>query len=153
VGIDIYTKKKQLQQLDSSIETVFRRALPEFKGSARSTQYYSILKARMEELNESVALFGADARHHTAVELLRGINEAIPADLDVTLNLLTLDRQRVRISGRADAFNTVDTVKSRLEASDAFDKVAIAGAKAATDGKGVQFSLDLNRSSLSGEGS
>jgi len=153
VGMDIYAKKQQLKQLDQAMDTVFRRALPEFKGSARPTQYPSILKARIEELNTSVALFGADARHHMAVELLRGINEAVPPSLDVTVNLLTLDRQRVRISGRADAFNTVDTVKNQLEASDAFVNVAIAGAKAAADGKGVQFSLDLNRSSVSGEGS
>ena len=51
------------------------------------------------------------------------------------------------------AFNTVDNVKNRLEGSAAFSKVAIAGAKAAADGKGVQFSLDLSHSSGSGEAS
>ena len=152
IGIDIYAKKQRLNQLDRSIEMVFRRALPEFKGSARKEQYSSILKARIKELSESVALFGSEANHHTAVELLRGISQAVPPSLNVTVNLLTIDRQRVRISGRADAFNTVDTVKNRLEASAAFDEVAIAGAKAAADGKGVQFSLDLSRSSASGEG-
>ena len=153
VGIDIYSKKRQLKQLDKSIETVFQRSLPEFKGSAGSAQYASILRSRIEDLNESVALFGSKAKDHTAVELLRGISQAVPASLSVTVNLITIDRERVRISGRADAFNTVDTVKNRLEESDAFVKVAIAGAKAAADGKGVQFSLDLQRILSSGEGS
>jgi general secretion pathway protein L len=152
VGVDIYVKKQRLKQLDKAIEKVFRRALPELKGSVRSPQYASILQAKIKELNESVAMFGPEAGHLPAVKLILDINQAVPPELNVNVTLLTIDRQRVRITGRADAFNTVDTVKNRLAASDAFATVSIAGAKAAADGKGVQFSLDLRRSSVSGEG-
>ena len=152
VGVDIYAKKQRLKQLDKAIEKVFRRTLPGFKGSVRSPQYASILQAKIKELNESVALFGSEAGHLPAVKLILDLNQAVSSELNVNVSLLTIDRQRVRITGRADAFNTVDTIKNRLAASDAFATVSIAGAKAAADGKGVQFSLDLRRSSVSGEG-
>jgi general secretion pathway protein L len=152
-GIDIYTKKQRLARIDQSVEEVFRRSIPQFKGSVRPEQYASIVKNKIDELNQSVALFGADARHHSSAELLRVISQAIPKDLDVTVSLLTVDNERVRLSGRADAFNTVDGVKNRLAALEGFDQVTITGAKAATDGKGVQFGLELLRRQLAGEGS
>jgi hypothetical protein len=42
-------------------------------------------------------------------------------------------------------------VKNRLTALDNFDGVTITGAKAAKDGKGVQFGLELDRHQLTGE--
>jgi general secretion pathway protein L len=152
VGVDIYTKKKTLDRLEQSIEEVFRRTVPDFKGSVRTSQYPSIIKTKINELSQSVTLFGAEAGHHSTVELLRVVSEAIPKDLDVTISLLTVDSQRVRLSGRADGFNTVDGVKNRLAALDNFAGVTITGAKAATDGKGVQFGLELLRQQLSEEG-
>jgi len=152
-GIDIYTKKQMLARIDHSVEEVFRRTIPQFKGSVRPEQYASIVRNKIEELNQSVALFGADARQNSSVELLRIISQAIPKDLDVTISLLTMDNERVRLSGRADEFNTVDGVKNRLVALEDFDQVTITGAKASTDGKGVQFGLELLRRQLTGEGS
>ena len=152
VGVDIYTKKKTLDRLEQSIEEVFRRTVPDFKGSVRTSQYPSIVKTKINELSQSVTLFGAEAGQYSTVELLRVVSEAIPKDLDVTISLLTVDSQRVRLSGRADGFNTVDGVKNRLTALDNFAGVTITGAKAATDGKGVQFGLELLRQQLSEEG-
>jgi general secretion pathway protein L len=152
-GIDIYTKKQKLERIDQSVEEVFRRTIPQFKGAVRPEQYASVVRSKIEELNQSVALFGAEARNNSSVELLRIISQAIPKDLDVTISLLTLDNERVRVSGRADGFNTVDGVKNRLATLEDFSQVTITGAKAATDGKGVQFGLELLRRQLAGEGS
>jgi type IV pilus assembly protein PilM len=153
VGVEVITQKRRLAQLDKTAEEVFRRTVPEFKGTLRSSQYSSIVKTKINDLSQSVALFGAEAKHYSTVELLRNISQAIPKDLDVTINLLIVDSERVRLSGRADGFNTVDAVKNRLAALDDFDRITITGAKAAADGKGVQFGLELLRQPLIGEGS
>jgi general secretion pathway protein L len=153
VAVNIYTKKQTLDRLELNIEEVFHRTVPEFQGSVRSSQYASIVKNKINQLNQSVSLFGTDIGHHSTVELLRIVSAAVPQDLDVTLNLLTVDSHRLRLSGRADGFNTVDGVKNRLMALDQFDRVTITGAKAAADGQGVQFGLELLRQQLSGESS
>jgi len=79
------------------------------------------------------------------VELLRTVSEAVPKNLDIMVTLLTMEGPQVRLSGKADAFNTVDNLKNVLEGSQHFAKVTITDAKAAADGKGVQFSMELQR--------
>lgn len=143
VGVDIYVKKQRLARAERNIETVFHRALPDFKGSLQPAQYGSILKARIDKLSQTVSLDGAEGEPHLAVDLLRAVSQAIPDTLEVTIVMLTLDGQRVRVNGKATTFNTVDSIKNRLSASDYFSTVTIMGAKAAKDGKGVQFGLEL----------
>jgi general secretion pathway protein L len=153
VAIDIYMQNQRYDQLNKAIETVFRRALPEFKGSIRQAQYASMIKGKINELGESTALFGAEATEAATVDMLREISLAIPDKFNVTISLLSLDRKRVRLSGKADGFNTVDSVKNQLIDSGNFAKVTITGAKATSDGKGVQFNLELIRQPYGGEGS
>lgn len=152
VGVDIYARSEHLSDLRQATETVFQRTFPELQGSVQPAQYASIFKARIQELDRAVSLFGTDSRQHLTIEVLRDISEAISPSLNVTLDMLSMDDERVRLSGKADSFNTVDAVKNRLQATGSFSRVAIAGAKAATDGKGVQFSLDLERKLSPGEG-
>ncbi|MBW1982374.1 MAG: pilus assembly protein PilM [Deltaproteobacteria bacterium] len=145
VGADIYAKNKQLQQLDRAIETVIKRELPELSGSLKPSQYVSVLKGKVDELKQTAALFGSSVEQYSTVEVLRAISEAIPPDLQVSLQMLSMDQKQVRLNGRADSFGTVDKVKNRLMESPEFSKVNISGAKAAKDGKGVDFSIELQR--------
>ena len=144
LGLDAYMKKRRLVSLDHNIETVFHRALPDVKGGLQPAQYGSTLKARVKELGQAAA-FLSESEQHSAVDLLRAVSAAVPKNLDVSVTLLTMDGPQVRLSGKADAFNTVDGLKNVLGESQYFAKVTITDAKAAADGKGVQFSMDLER--------
>jgi Tfp pilus assembly protein PilN len=73
------------------------------------------------------------------------VSAAVPKNLEVSVTLLTMEGPQVRLSGKADAFNTVDSLKNVLAESQQFTKVTITDAKAAADGKGVQFSMELER--------
>jgi type IV pilus assembly protein PilM len=144
VALDTYMKKRRLVSLQQNIETVFHRALPDVKGGLQPAQYGSTLKARVKELGQA-ATFLSQREQHSAVELLRTVSAAVPKNLDVSVTLLNMDGPQVRLSGKADAFNTVDSLKNALAESQQFSKVTITDAKAAADGKGVQFSLELER--------
>jgi general secretion pathway protein L len=137
-------KKRRLISLERNIETVFHRALPDVKGGLQPAQYGSSLKARVKELGQA-ATFLSGSEQHSAVEVLRAVSAAVPKNVDVSVTLLTMDGPQVRLSGKADAFNTVDSLKNALGESQYFAKVTITDAKAAADGKGVQFSLELER--------
>jgi type IV pilus assembly protein PilM len=144
LGLDTYMKKRRLISLERNIETVFHRALPDVKGGLQPAQYGSSLKARVKELGQA-ATFLSGSEQHSAVEVLRAVSAAVPKNVDVSVTLLTMDGPQVRLSGKADAFNTVDSLKNALGESQYFAKVTITDAKAAADGKGVQFSLELER--------
>jgi type IV pilus assembly protein PilM len=144
VGVDAYVKRGHAARLDKGIETVFHRALPDGKAGLQPAQYASTLKGRIKDLSQA-ATFISEAEQYPTVELLRTISEAVPKNLEIAVTLLTLEGPQVRLSGKSDAFNTVDNLKNVLEGSQHFAKVTITDAKAAADGKGVQFSMELQR--------
>jgi type IV pilus assembly protein PilM len=151
LGVDIYAKTTRLAQLNRRIEAVFHRALPEFQDTVQQAQYPSILHGRISQLSQSLSLLHGRGRFEPVVELLRRISQTIPPSLEITIEMLTVDEQHVRISGTAAAFNTVDAVQNRLADSGYFSSVTITGAKAASEGKEVQFTLEVLRPPLLGE--
>lgn len=144
VGVDTYAKKRWATRVGKDIETVFHRTLPDVKSGLQPAQYASTLKARIKDLSQ-VATFLAESEPYLAVEFLRTVSESVPRNLDISIALLTMEGAQVRLSGKADAFNTVDNLKNALGGSQHFAKVTITDAKAAADGKGVQFSMELQR--------
>jgi type IV pilus assembly protein PilM len=142
VGVDTYVKKGHAARLEKGIDTVFHRALPDVKGGLQPAQYASTLKGRIKDLGQA-ASFLSETEQYPTVEFLRTVSEAVPKNLDMTVTLLTMEGPQVRLSGKADAFNTVDNLKNLLGGSQHFAKVTITDAKAAADGKGVQFSMEL----------
>jgi type IV pilus assembly protein PilM len=144
LGVDTYVKRQHAARLEQGIETVFHRALPDAKGGLQAAQYASTLKGRIKDLSQAAA-FSSEGDQYPTVELLRVVSAAVPKNLDITVTLVTMEGPQVRLSGKADAFNTVDNLKIALEKSEHFAKVTITDAKAAADGKGVQFSMELQR--------
>ena len=144
VGVDTYGKRQHAARVEEGIETVFHRALPDAKGGGQPAQYASTLKGRIKDIGQAAA-FLSESDQYPTVELLRAVSEAVPKNVDITVALLTMEGPQVRLSGKADAFNTVDNLKNVLEGSQHFAKVTITDAKAAADGKGVQFSMELQR--------
>lgn len=143
-GVDTYVKRGHAARLEKGIERVFQRALPDAKGGLQPAQYASTLKGRIKDISQA-ATFISETEQYPTVELLRTVSEAVPKNLEITVTLLTMEGPQVRLSGKADAFNTVDNLKNLLGGSQHFAKVTITDAKAAADGKGVQFSMELQR--------
>ena len=144
VGVDTYVKRGHAARLEKGVETVFQRALPDAKGGLQPAQFASTLKGRIKDISQA-ATFISETEQYPTVELLRAVSEAVPKNLDISVTLLTMEGPQVRLSGKADAFNTVDNLKNLLGGSQHFAKVTITDAKAAADGKGVQFSMELQR--------
>jgi type IV pilus assembly protein PilM len=144
LGVDTYVKKQRAARLEQGIEKVFHRALPDARGGLQPAQYASTLKGRIKDLSQAAA-FSSESEQYPTVEFLRAVSEAVPKNLEITVTLVTMEGPQVRLSGKADAFNTVDSLKNILEKSQHFAKVTITDAKAAADGKGVQFSMELQR--------
>ncbi len=138
-----YSKEHQLARLDQEINTIARTILPDVRQGMRPAQYISILKDRLggeggQELDED------DARA-SVVEAMREISSQIDSTFKVTLGIMTLDGRKIRLSGSADGFATVETMKQRLQSSLLFTNVVIKGAKSVGSDGSVQFTLELDR--------
>jgi len=142
VGVDYVALEKRTRELDRKITAVFRKTFPETQRIRAPLQQ---MKVKVNELkNASVPIPGMNAGTPVLL-LLKDISERVPAASDVRVIRMVIDPETVRISGRTDTFNTVDTVKNGLEPSPYFESVSISSANLDRSGKQVQFEIKLER--------
>jgi len=140
---DVRHKNEQLDMFNSQIRTQVEEILPDVRKGMRPSQYVSILKDRL-------AVFQAgdiddEGPAGSAIEILQAVSTLVNTSFKVTLDMLTLDGNKVRMSGSADGFATVESMKQRLQSSPLFTEVVIKGAKSVAKDGTVQFTLELDR--------
>ncbi len=98
-------------------------------------------------LNEAAKDAGGDAAvsKGLVIAILKDISSRIPPSFEMRITRLLIDRETVRITGRTDTFNTVNSIKGRLEPSQFYESVTISSATLDQTGKAVQFEMQLKR--------
>jgi hypothetical protein len=88
----------------------------------------------------------------TAIDLLYSISMAVPSNVEVDVDEYVMDTDSIRIRGRTQSYDSVDTLKKTFEVLPYFRDVQARDTKAASDGKGVDFRLilTLNKPGLEG---
>lgn len=140
-GVDYYFLRKNHRALDERIRGVFAQTFPDVQRIVDPVQQ---MKVKISELKTSaVPVPGADSGKRV-LDLLNNISSRIPASLSVKVASLVIDEESVRISGRTDNFNTVDSIKNALETeTQHFASVTISSANMDRTGKEVRFELKL----------
>lgn len=141
LAVDYYHVKGQYQGLKRRVEEIAREALPNEPIVDPKTQIeHKILSIE----NGSDAIPGIQA-NETVLGLLLDISERIPKERDILVTRMVFDPETIRISGITDNFNSVDSIKSKLEPSKNFKEVTISSANLDKTGKQVKFELKLER--------
>jgi len=140
--IDFYSLKKEYQSLDREITAMFRQTLPKVTRMIDPVQQ---LRVSVEEVKRSAVVHPAGKPESTVLDLLREISGRIPPPIHVQVYRMVVDPETVRLSGRTDAFNDVDRIKSELAAAKALGPVAITSANLDSTGKKVQFEISIER--------
>jgi hypothetical protein len=125
----------------SRLESAFAQAVPDVSGSVRPAQYESVLKARITALKGG----GQGQPSQPAIDFLLAVSKALEGGLPLTVQDLVIDHESIRLTGTAQAFNTVEEAKNRLSRVEGVQEVRIRGAKADAGGKSISFSLQLLR--------
>lgn len=142
IGVDYHFLKKRYGMLDKKITEVFRQTLPDVKKIVDPVKQ---LQVKVNEVKGSAAPIPGSDSSNKVLDLLKDISERIPKTLDVRMSRMVIDQETVRVSGRTDTFNTVDTIKSGLESSTYFSSVTISSANLDKSKKQIQFELKLQR--------
>lgn len=143
---DIRFKKIWLARLEGELTALAAQAAPGTRQGMESSQYVSIIRDRLREME---AAWPARLRSGVGgglTQLLRTVSRAIPEGSPVVVGEFTVDGRRVRMTATADAYETVETVRSRLLESGGFSSVDIKGATARAGGGGVEFELEMTAS-------
>jgi len=141
VFLDSYFMGKRLARLNHQITGIFTSTFPEVKNIVDPVQQMTI---KIQEAKKNALLPGETEKQIRAIDILNTISEAIPKEMDVTLSRFVLGSESVNISGDTDSFNSVDTIKSKLEQAQIFKKIIISAANIDKSDKRVRFKLKVN---------
>lgn len=79
----------------------------------------------------------------TAIDLLYAMSNAVPKNVTVDVDEYVMDPDSIRVRGRTQSYDNVDTLKKTFEGLPYFREVQAKDVKSASDGKGVDFRLIL----------
>jgi type II secretion system protein L len=138
---ELRSRDRDLNELNQQIERIFKDTFPEVKRIVDPLQQMRNKIAEKKKEFSGAAEESADAR---AIDILRAVSQAIPANIDVELNRFAIGSDSVTISGDTANFNAVDDMKSRLEQQDLFKTVTISSANMEKNSKRVRFKLKID---------
>ncbi len=136
-----HSLNKRIDAINAQMTQVFKETFPEIK----SVRYpFKEMKAKMRETRGNAALQAETGPHVRSIDIINNISEKIPASITVNLKRLVIQPDNVLVSGTTDTYESVDTIKSRLESIQQFEKVTISSANLDRSGKEVQFMLKVD---------
>jgi Tfp pilus assembly protein PilN len=142
IGVDYYFLKERYRMLDQRVTEVFSRTFPDVKRIVDPLQQ---MRVKVNEVKISAISTPGTNSSSKVLDLLKDISDRIPKSLDVQVSRMVIDQETVRVSGKTDTFNTVDSIKTGLEPSKYFSGVTISSANLDRTGKRVQFEIKLQR--------
>jgi len=134
--------KKRYRMLDQRVTEVFSRTFPDVKRIVDPLQQ---MRVKVNEVKTSAISIPGTNSNNKVLDLLKDISDRISKSLDVKVSRMVIDQETVRVSGKTDTFNTVDSIKNGLESSRYFSGVTISSANLDRTGKRVQFEIKLQR--------
>jgi type II secretory pathway component PulL len=140
VSIDYYYKNKQLNALNNRITSIFQSTFPDVKKIVNPLQQ---MRVNIEDVRKvSLNPTGAQGNMLT-IDILNQISKNIPDDIDVKFTRTVIGENNVVINGDSDTFNSVDTIKNRLEQSKAFKTVTIVSTTKEDSSNRIKFRLKI----------
>ncbi len=140
VGIDYFFKKSQLDAINTQISEMFKQTFPDVKKIVDPLQQ---MRVSIDELRK-IALFPADGQNTVlAIDLLNGISNSIPKNIDVKFTRTVIGEDNVLINGDTDTFNSVDAIKSGLEKNPVFESVTIVSTTKEDASNRIKFRLKI----------
>ncbi len=141
VFLDSYIMGKRLTRLNHQITDIFTSTFPKVKKIVDPVEQ---MRIKIKEARRDALFPGEAETQPLTIDILNTLSKRIPEDVDVTLTRLVMGSENVVISGDTDTFNSVDSIKNRLEQSGLFKKITISSANIDKSDKRVHFNLKLN---------
>jgi general secretion pathway protein L len=125
----------------SEIRTLFTAALPNVRTIVNEKAQ---LESEIAALEKQRRLYGGLAPSAPrAIDVLRALTIAVPKDVTLDVEELSLDGETVRLRGSTVSYEAVEAVKRGLAARSEFRNVETKDVRTSVDGQRVDFRLSL----------
>ena len=138
----IVLQRQRANRYENSAEGLYRRAFPDQKQAPGNPS--TALAAQLRAAEKRADFLGLYSGNRSALALLAELSNAIPADLEVRITEINIDRNSVRLDVDAEGFEAADRLTTVLSATDPFQGAKVAGS-VKTDRRtgGVSFNVSI----------
>jgi len=140
---DTMKNRSIIAKLDQQIEDVFKATHPDIK---RIVDPLAQMRQGLQEMRRRTEALGLYGGNVTALDVLREISMKVPPDVDVTLKLLSIEEDRIRVNGSTQSFELVERLETELEKIPFFSEVNVRDVKSEAGG-GKSFTVTITMGS------
>lgn len=141
ISIDYFYKKNQLDKINNELKQMFQTTFPDVKKIVDPIQQ---MRVRIDELRK-ISLSPSDGNNAVLfIDVLNHISKSIPNNIDAKFTRTVIGEDNVVINGDTDTFNSVDTIKNRLEQIGTFQSVTIVSTTKDDANNRIKFRLKIN---------
>jgi len=146
--VGIHDTRRQLVAVETEMSALYLSTFTEDHRAPPTGVLLRSMEGKVRVAKEEALYAGQGAVRVRIIDILKAISTSLPKDLKVTLNRLTLIKGKLTVSGLAEDFSAIDTMKGALEKSALITGVTIASSSKESGGDRFQFKLVI---ALSGE--
>ena len=110
-GVDAWLTSRRAEQLERESQRLYSDAFP---GRTAPGNALAALRQEVQSANERAEFLGVYRGNLSALDLLAEISRLVPADLDISFEELSIDRQTVRMRVYAESFEAADRLGVEL---------------------------------------
>jgi len=136
--LGVSSNLRRLNQLNNQIAQIAGPVL----GEPSPADAKAELRAGMLKMNKRLQLIGGNVTHHSPLDTLLAVSQALPARFPVEMQDVEIDEDGMKMMGQADNYATVDQAKQALQRSDYFGKIEVSHAAAGKDPHKVDFMIE-----------
>lgn len=144
----IHDTRRQLAAVEQQMASLYLSTFTEEKRSPAASVLLRSMEGKVRVAKEEALYAGQGAVRVRIIEMLKAISVSLPKDLKVTVTRLTLVKGNLTVSGLAEDFSAIDTMKGALEKNALISGVTIASSSKESGGDRFQFKVVIT---LSGE--
>lgn len=139
-GLETRALEHKSNLLENEIADTFKQTFPDIKKIVDPVHQ---MQQKIEEIKKNAHISGGPENRIRKIDILNEISLRIPKEMDIEFEKLVIGSDGVTITGNTDTFNSVDDMKSRMEASNIFGQTTIASANIDRSSNRVIFKLKI----------
>ncbi len=136
LGVKFYLVEAHYGKLDREIKAIYRQTFPEAKSVADPVRQF---KSKLDEAQKKFGVLGSGS---SALDVMKAVTEGIPKEVRVNFQEFILEGDRLKLSGEAASFESIDKMKAELQKAPPFADVAVQDTKMGVDNK-VKFRFEI----------
>jgi hypothetical protein len=136
LGVKFYLIEASYGKVDREIKEIYRQTFPESKAAADPVRQF---RAKLDEAQKKFGVLGSGS---SALDVMKAVTEGIPKEVRVSFQEFILEGDRLKLSGEAASFESIDKMKAELQKAQPFADIAVQDTRMGVDNK-VKFRFEI----------